>query len=80
MGYCIHETSMGCNEAKRNNQRVRKRTWGSQMQWLKEKNPVEGLGDKVSEINLELEPKRQEMEKKREMIRHLKDQLEKPSF
>lgn len=44
------------------------------------KNSVEGLEDKVSEINQAIEPKRQEMENKREVIRHLEDQLKKSSF
>lgn len=44
------------------------------------KHSVEGLEGKVSEISQGIEPKRHEVENKREMIRHLEDQLKKASF
>ena len=65
MSFGIYETSTECRKAKRNKQRI-KEGLGIVNVLAEKKNSVEGLGDKVSEINQEVEQKgkRQEIKEK----------------
>ena len=65
MSFGIYETSTECHKAKRNKQRI-KVGLGIVNVLAEIKNSVEGLGDKVSEINQEVEQKgkRQEIREK----------------
>lgn len=79
MGYCTQETSTGATKQK-GTTKESERGLGDYNAVAEIRHSVEGLEDKVSEINQGIEPKGHEMENKREMIRHLEDQLKKTSF